>query len=72
LWVWLWLAQVLIGHLVWVVLGATVLRQGVSPSRFFGRASQWMTTRWNTYWLWWAIGGEPGAPGMYVRTGEGG
>lgn len=52
--------QVLAGHLVWVLLGVGILKTqagegGDKP--FFGKKSVWMKSSWNTYWLWWAIGG---------------
>lgn len=48
--------QVLAGHLVWVFLGVSILHVMARP--FFGKASRWMKASLNTYWVWWAIGGE--------------
>lgn len=52
--------QVLAGHLVWVFLGVAILKTqagGGGRGAFFGKKSVWMKSSFNTYWLWWAIGG---------------
>lgn len=49
--------QVLAGHLVWVLLGVGILKTQAGGGPFFGRKSVWMKASWNTYWLWWTIGG---------------
>jgi membrane protease YdiL (CAAX protease family) len=63
---------VLMGHLTWVAIGAIILKIIPRPQPFFGggykrdddtsevtglRNFRWFTSTWNTYWLWWAIGG---------------
>ena len=41
---------------MWVALGVVILKTNASP--FFGKRSRWMKSSFNTYWLWWAIGGQ--------------
>ena len=60
---------VLLGHLAWVVVGSGILATVLSPKPFFGggwkkvakkkvlQPFRWYTNQWNTYWLWWTIGG---------------
>ena len=61
---------VLLGHLAWVVVGSAILAFVLSPKPFFGgglepvsegrakrRPRRWYTNRWDTYWLWWTMGG---------------
>ncbi|KAL7546516.1 hypothetical protein ACHAWF_009839 [Thalassiosira exigua] len=64
---------VLLGHLAWVVVGSAILAGVLSPKPFFGggwapakqtdggerelRPRRWYKNQWNTYWLWWTIGG---------------
>ena len=51
--------QVLCGHGVWVVMAARVLGKRLEP--FFpspiGRGGKWLSLRWRTDWLLWALGG---------------
>jgi membrane protease YdiL (CAAX protease family) len=64
---------VLLGHLSWVAVGSAILAGVLSPKPFFGggwtnhtsktktkkslRPYRWYTNKWDTYWLWWTIGG---------------
>ena len=46
--------KVLLGHLAWVFMGIRILRR-LKP--FFPKEGTWLKWRWNSNWLWWAIGG---------------
>ena len=62
---------VLLGHLTWIVVGGLILGIVPRPQPFFGggyelnddgtkkklRKHRWYTSNWNTYWLWWTVGG---------------
>lgn len=62
---------VLLGHLAWVAVGSGILAAVLSPKPFFGggwkkvatkkkkvlQPYRWYTNQWNTYWIWWTIGG---------------
>mmetsp|Transcript_19343 Transcript_19343/g.31761 ORF Transcript_19343/g.31761 Transcript_19343/m.31761 type:complete len:489 (+) Transcript_19343:99-1565(+) len=62
---------VLLGHLAWVLVGSGILATMLSPKPFFGggwkkiakkkgkvlQPFRWYTNQWDTYWLWWTIGG---------------
>jgi membrane protease YdiL (CAAX protease family) len=62
---------VLLGHLAWVLVGSGILATVLSPKPFFGggwkknekkkekvlQPFRWYTNKWDTYWLWWTIGG---------------
>lgn len=64
---------VLLGHLSWIVVGGLILGLVPRPQPFFGggyesendngtkspqlRPHRWFTNTWNTYWLWWTVGG---------------
>ena len=47
-------AQVLAGHLTWVLLAVRILGTRLEP--FFGRGG-WVVLRWRAAWVWWALGG---------------
>ncbi|CAM9692173.1 unnamed protein product, partial [Phaeothamnion confervicola] len=48
--------QVLLGHLMWVAMGAKIL--GFSLRPFFNRKEgKWLRLKWRTQWVWWVIGG---------------
>lgn len=46
--------KVLLGHLMWVYMGIGILRR-LKP--FFPKKGTWLQWKWNSNWLWWAIGG---------------
>ena len=46
--------KVLLGHLMWVYMGIRILRR-LNP--FFPKKGTWLTWKWRSNWLWWAIGG---------------
>lgn len=61
---------VLLGHVTWIVVGGLILGLVPRPQPFFGggytrkddgtkklRKHRWYTSNWNTYWLWWTVGG---------------
>lgn len=47
--------KVLLGHLIWVFAGVKILRSKLNP--FFPRRGSWMSWKWRTNWLAWAVGG---------------
>lgn len=46
--------KVLLGHLMWVYMGISILRR-LKP--FFPKKGTWLQWKWKSNWLWWAIGG---------------
>lgn len=64
---------VLLGHLTWIGVGGLILKLVPRPQPFFGGGysesgngktikkrnltQKWFTSRWDTYWLWWTMGG---------------
>jgi uncharacterized protein len=61
---------VLFGHLTWVAMGGLILALIPRPQPFFGggykeipngqrmaRKFKWFTNTWQTYWVWWVLGG---------------
>ena len=61
---------VLFGHLSWVAMGGLILSLIPRPQPFFGggyketstgtktpRKFRWFTNTWQTYWIWWVLGG---------------
>jgi len=47
--------KVLLGHLIWVFAGVKILRSKLNP--FFPRRGSWLSWKWRTNWLAWAVGG---------------
>ena len=61
---------VLMGHLTWVTMGGLILSLIARPQPFFGGGYKersngektflkfrWFTNTWQTYWVWWVLGG---------------
>lgn len=47
---------VLLGHFAWVGVGCLILELELKP--FFNRTkTKWYKLKWDTYWLWWTLGG---------------
>lgn len=46
--------KVLLGHLMWVYMGISILRR-LKP--FFPKQGTWLQWKWRSNWVWWAIGG---------------
>lgn len=46
--------KVLLGHLMWVYMGISILRR-LKP--FFPKKGTWLQWKWRSNWVWWAIGG---------------